>query len=738
MDVRTINIFVFIAWLILVLVLLYQNRTLKKYRGINLWSAGMAIIGLAYGCSALRTLPGFQEFAIISFNTLNIIGLSFLYAGSRSFRSMQPSNRIPVLVCSVQTLAIAFFTVIDYHYIIRSLASTLCSSILIFMIAYVFISWRRPKPSGPANLLAIAFLTTGVLIIARSVGVALSDGASDFYTPALVHYSVFFISLLSGLLWTFGFILLINERLREDGEESLIRFQLVFQDYPDGILITETDTGRIMDANARFEKLSGIPVSELKGKNAGEFNLGNITSGILTDGGAPVTDVMIPSGDGQAVPCRASHQIIHTGGKTQLMITVHDRSDEIMVEKVRQARLDLLEYSSGEVSYLEVLRFTLDLTETLSGSNIGFFHFVEPDQKSLTLQQWSTNTVNHMCSILATGSNYEIAQAGVWAECFFTRKPVIHNDYGSLEHRKGMPEGHARVIRELVVPVERGGKIMAILGVGNKATDYHEADVRNVATLADLAWDIVEKNRANEALMVSAESLRRSNLEKDKLFSIIAHDLRSPFNVFLGFTQLLAEDLSSLTREEIGQMAIRMRRSAGNLYDLLENLLEWSRMQRGVTSFTPERFAAREVIFKATEALRDQADTKGVTITYDLDPVQEVIADRHMLESIFRNLVGNAVKFTRKGGTVTLTSLQTENEETEFYVRDTGIGIGADMVDHVFDFDQPFNRPGTSGEPSTGLGLIVCREFVEKHGGKISVESQEGVGSLFKFTIPSL
>jgi PAS domain S-box-containing protein len=176
-------------------------------------------------------------------------------------------------------------------------------------------------------------------------------------------------------------------------------------------------------------------------------------------------------------------------------------------QRVNAARLELLERDPS-ATLKDLLTATLDLAEALTGSQIGFFHFVEEDQATLSLQAWSTNTVARMCTAEGAGAHYPIDQAGVWADCVRLGRPVVHNDYASLSTRKGLPPGHARVARELTVPVLRAGRVCAVLGVGNKPLDYDEADVHDVANLADLAWDIAARKRAQDGLRASEERYR--------------------------------------------------------------------------------------------------------------------------------------------------------------------------------------------------------------------------------------
>jgi diguanylate cyclase (GGDEF)-like protein/PAS domain S-box-containing protein len=184
-----------------------------------------------------------------------------------------------------------------------------------------------------------------------------------------------------------------------------------------------------------------------------------------------------------------------------------DVSERKFAERLIHVRLLLFEFAATH-RLDEVLQKTLDEVTALVESPIGFYHFVEPDQKTLSLQAWSTLTVREFCKAKGKGMHYGIDQAGVWVDCVYERRPVIHNDYMSLPHRKGLPEGHAPVVRELVVPIMRGGRIVTILGVGNKNSDYNDKDVEVVSYVADIAWEITERKRAEEELKQREEQVR--------------------------------------------------------------------------------------------------------------------------------------------------------------------------------------------------------------------------------------
>ncbi len=187
--------------------------------------------------------------------------------------------------------------------------------------------------------------------------------------------------------------------------------------------------------------------------------------------------------------------------------TIQEITERKQSELIMAARLRLLQLAPS-CSFSDLLRAMLDEVEILTSSQIGFFHFVEPDQATISLQVWSTNTTKHMCQASASARHYPVDQAGVWVDCVRERRPVMHNDYASLTHRKGLPEGHAPVIRELAVPIIRNESICAVIGVGNKPADYTEHDVSIVSTLADLAWEIVGSKRVEEALRASEDRFK--------------------------------------------------------------------------------------------------------------------------------------------------------------------------------------------------------------------------------------
>lgn len=249
--------------------------------------------------------------------------------------------------------------------------------------------------------------------------------------------------------------------------------------------------------------------------------------------------------------------------------------------------------------------------------------------------------------------------------------------------------------------------------------------------------NITQKKEAEEEIKAKNEQLKLLIGEKDKFFSIISHDLRSPFNSFIGLTQLIADDLPTLKPEQVQEYANSMRNSAINLYRLLMNLLEWSKLNQGLIVFNPEYIPLRNEVFDVIELVLQEAEKKQITISVDISEQLTVYVDRNLLHTLIRNLVSNAVKFTKRGGTINISDQLDQNNFVKISVQDSGIGMSREMLGNLFRIDVKTNRNGTEGELSTGLGLLLCKDLIERIGGQLSVESNVGQGSLFQFTIPN-
>lgn len=249
--------------------------------------------------------------------------------------------------------------------------------------------------------------------------------------------------------------------------------------------------------------------------------------------------------------------------------------------------------------------------------------------------------------------------------------------------------------------------------------------------------DITQRKLASEKLKESNEYLEVLNSEKDKLFSIIAHDLREPLGSFMNITKLMDENKSTLSVKEFNEFVRLMKESSANLYVLLENLLEWSTMKRGLLKLDLKLLSLHESIGKNLQMLKESARRKNLELTISVPEDITVYADERMLNGIVRNIGTNAIKFTLRGGKIFIEAKYEDSEIVSISISDTGIGMTQEMIDTIFDSKLSTKRVGTEGEPSSGLGLILCKEFADKIGGKIFVYSEKEKGSTFVLLLRS-
>lgn len=273
------------------------------------------------------------------------------------------------------------------------------------------------------------------------------------------------------------------------------------------------------------------------------------------------------------------------------------------------------------------------------------------------------------------------------------------------------------------------------------------SDITEITNYQNYLQEMVEERssklkEANRQLSDDIEKLRKAeeqllelNAAKDKFFSIITHDLKSPFTSIIGFSELLIEKIRVNDYSDIKEFATIIHNSSWRAMDLLTNLIEWSRLQTGRMEFNPEEINIISVIDEVTELINDSAWQKSIEIKKIIPDNINVFADKPMISTVLRNLLSNAVKFTRPGGKIVVTTIK-ENNMVMLSVSDNGIGIKKDIIEKLFHIGESTSTKGTKGEEGTGLGLLLVKDFVMKHGGEIRAESEVGKGSKFIFTLP--
>ena len=325
-------------------------------------------------------------------------------------------------------------------------------------------------------------------------------------------------------------------------------------------------------------------------------------------------------------------------------------------------------------------------------------------------------------------SGYKLAEVKNknWFDTF-----VLDNDRAGIRnvYERAMNDNP---VRNLIYPIRtKDGKELQI--------EWNAQPLKNgngeIVGLITSGQDITQHVQAKKQLLLYADELQKLNANKDKFFHIIAHDLRNPLTSLLGLGDILTSRVSTFPREKIKYYADMIYQSVQNLYNMTENLLQWSRIQTGKFEYSPSSESVEELIRPNVNILRGHAVKKKISIITKLEKNAYAYVDRTMIDSVIQNLISNAIKFTHEGGTIYITS-RTRGSHVEIAVADNGIGMSQEKLDSLFKIETHQASYGTAGERGTGLGLLLCKELVEKNHGNIYVKSELNKGTTFLFTIP--
>ncbi len=548
----------------------------------------------------------------------------------------------------------------------------------------------------------------------------------------------------------------IEETERAARRQSEIRATLY--GIGDGVISADRQ-GRVVRMNPVAEHLTGWTEAEARGRPVDEVfritqeqtraHVDNPVARVLSEGAIVglANHTLLVSKDGKETPVADSAAPVmdSQGQVIGAVLVFRDQAEERLGKRLMETRLAFFEYAQRH-TLDELLTYVLDEVSLFVDSPIGFFHFVNPDQKTLFLQQWSSRTLQEFCSTEGKGMHYGIEQAGVWVDCVHAKRPVIHNDYSSLPHRRGMPEGHAEVVRELTVPVMRDNKVAAIVGVGNKPTDYTEKDAEVVSYLADVAWEIVRQKRFEEENKRFQTMLQRA--QKMEAVGTLAAGIAHDFNNILT-PVIIQTELALLTVSDDSPMKAGLQEvldASHRAKELVKQILAFSR-------HTESRRASLTLAPIIKEVLKLLRSTLPATIDIQQETEIEtgtVLADPTQIHQVLMNLCTNAAHAMReKGGIlkvrlseVDIDSIDSKDAEqhpdlhpgkyARISVGDTGPGIEPSLMERIF---EPFFTTKDRSE-GTGMGLSVVHGIAKSCGGDVHVETEPGKGTTFHTFFP--
>ncbi len=493
-------------------------------------------------------------------------------------------------------------------------------------------------------------------------------------------------------------------------KESEKLHKALFEQVTDGILLIDSETRQVISANPAYLSLSGYSKEEILELTIYDLaahsveDIDNLISKLETTSKFELRERKHKKKDGTIYEVELTANLISSLNKFFVCIVVRDVSSKRLAEK---------ELKQSEERYRKLFEnMTLGVVYHSSDFKILSANQTACKFLGLNLEELiGLDTLNNNWkAIKEDGSPFPPEEQP--AKIAFDSGHIVKNVVIGL-----LPAKHSFYRWFLIDAVP----------------EFKEGE-ENPYRVFETFSDITERKEQQDNLYHSERALKQLNESKDKFFSIVAHDLKSPFLGLLGFSDVLINSFDELSKDQIKKYIGNISKSTKSLYLLIEHLLEWSRLQTGRFDFNIDKISASKSVDNAMNVFSANAIKKEITIYNNSDDHHMVLADEKMLNSIFENLIANAIKFTPKGGEIRVFSRQINNQ-IEMSVRDNGIGINKLDLDKIFRLDINYTSRGTEGEEGTGLGLILCKEMVEKMGGTIWVESDLNKGATFNFTL---
>ncbi len=402
----------------------------------------------------------------------------------------------------------------------------------------------------------------------------------------------------------------------------------------------------------------------------------------------------------------------------------------------------------------DLLDYALKEAIKLTSSSIGHIYYCNETNRQVTLNTWSKDVMKE-CSIVNQQKVYDLDETGCWVEAIRQRKPFIINNFqDEYPRKKGFPKGHVQISRFLSIPVFIDNEIVGLVGVANKPEDYQQSDIRQLTLLMDAVWRISERENMIENLKIAKEHAEESDRLKSAFLANMSHEIRTPMNGILGFAGLLKEP--RLTGEEQMEYIDIIEKSGARMLNIINDIMSISKVESGQMEVSVKETNINEQIEYIYTFFKPEAEQKGIQLSIKkaLSGKKAIIrTDKEKVYAILTNLVKNAIKFTHTGTiefgynlvvetlhatSLHVTSIQSTFHATflQFYVKDTGIGINKEQKDIIFERFRQGSESLNRNYEGAGLGLAISKAYVEMLGGKIRVESNEGKGSVFYFTLP--
>ncbi|MCX6280403.1 MAG: ATP-binding protein [Bacteroidetes bacterium] len=761
-DLKTVVLIIGIIHFTQFVIFYHLYRVVKVYKGIGWWLlwCGSEIFG--FTMLFLRGFMPITPFIAIFQNVFLVGGTYFVYIGVMRFFGKKENRKLIIGSFTVFFILLLFFIFIKDDISIRSSIISIALSFTGFLAAIALFQNRIKSIKATTRLTAFIFLVHGMIFLIRTGLILHGASMNEIFLISPVNLLAYFDALIVGLAWTFGLLVMVNQRLNADMSESRERFVSIFNMSPDAIAITRLSDSEIIECNSAFLTISGYSKEEATGKADVGIAIWNnssdreyFSSNLREKGFYNNYETVFQRKDGNRFTGLISARLIDLDGKVSVLSVTKDISER---KQADEARLETEKRHKGYASLMSELINRGGFFKSSLDENLRVIS--EIASKIMVCERTSIWVFNEDYSELSCQNLYlagpmshfkgEVLKSIEFPDYIRDLRKgsvIAASDVISHPVTSQLPAGYytSNDIRSMMdVPLWLEGRLKGVVCFENTGkhrswlADEQQFSV-TIASMVSLSFEIAERKKAEADLVTAKEKAQEADRLKSAFLANMSHEIRTPMNSIVGFAQLLAD--TALSHEEHDRYTSIIQSRSDDLMHIINELLEISRIESGNAKVVKNEVDLNQLLDEihtiTLQKLQKSNRHELTAVCVKPFPANQTvfISDPYILKQVFTNLIDNALKFTSKGCIKYGYSVP-ENQTINCFVSDTGLGISKENQAVIFEHFRQADIEHAHLYGGTGLGLSICRGALALIGGTISVESSQGDGSTFRFTIP--